>query len=137
MAVRLFAVGMPVALLNTILMNFYQSTGKTGLAIWICILQSLVFTVIMAFILIRPMGSTGVWTAFLLGEVFTLITIVLYVAHKNGKFSLKIPSYMLFEEGFGIRMIASLANKSEYSRNMGLNVLIIALNKSNAAGKAE
>ena len=244
MAVRLFAVGMPVALLNTILMNFYQSTGKTGLAILICILQSLVFTVIMAFILIRSMGSTGVWTAFLLGEIFTLATIVLYVAHKNGKFSLKIPSYMLFEEGFGgdpkdrlelsignsmdevmdvssniykvgrshnmdermlneislcieemagnvvqhafkpeekkwfdvlvldkpesvivrmrdngsafdpldylnkaedsdgeerfgIRMIASLADKFEYSRNMGLNVLIIVLNKSNAAGKAE
>lgn len=42
-------------------------TGKTGLAIVICILQSLVFTVIMALILIQPMGIIGVWTAFLFG----------------------------------------------------------------------
>lgn len=100
-AVRLFAVGMPVALLNAILMNFYQSTGKTGLATVICVLQSLVYTVVMAFILIRPMGSTGVWIAFLLGEVCTLITIVLYVTRRNGKFSLGISAYMLLEEGFG------------------------------------
>lgn len=31
-AIRLFAIGMPIALANTIMMNFYQSTGKTGLA---------------------------------------------------------------------------------------------------------
>lgn len=238
-AIRMFAVGMPIALVNTIMMNFYQSTRRTGLATLICVLQSLVFTVVMAFLLIRPMGSTGVWTAFLLGEVFTFMTVVLYVSIKNRKFSLKISSYMLlkgdfggdpkdklelsignsmeevmtissgilrlenswnidkkmlneislcieemagnvvqhaFKPGekkwfdvlilnkpesvivrmrdngsafdpsgylnmdggldgkdtFGIKMISSLADKFDYSRNMGLNVLIIALNKQNA-----
>ncbi len=100
-AVRLFAVGMPVALLNAILMNFYQSTRKTGLATGICLLQSLVYTVVMALILIRPLGSTGVWIAFLLGEVGTLFTVVCYVTHKNGKFSLGISAFMLLEECFG------------------------------------
>lgn len=100
-AIRMFAVGMPVALTNTILMNFYQSTRKTGLATLICVLQSLVFTVAMAFLLIRPMGSTGVWTAFLLGEIFTFITVASYVSIKNGKASRKISSYMLLKEDFG------------------------------------
>ena len=132
MAVRLFAVGMPVALLNTILMNFYQSTRKTGLAILICVLQSLVFTVIMAFILIKPMGSTGVWTAFLLGEVFTLITVVLYVTHKNGKFSLKISSYMLLEEDFGgnpkDRLELSIGNSMEEVMDVSSNIYKLGRN---------
>ena len=33
------------------------------------------------------------------------------------------------EERFGIKMIASLADRFDYSRNMGLNVLMIDLNK--------
>ena len=33
------------------------------------------------------------------------------------------------KETFGIKMISSLADKFDYSRNMGLNVLIIALKK--------
>ncbi len=102
-ALRLFAVGMPLTLLNTVLMNFYQSTRRTGLATLICVLQSLVFTVSMAFILIRPLGSTGVWIAFFLGELFTLTTVVLYVTVKNGRFSLNLFSYMLLRDDFGER----------------------------------
>lgn len=126
LAIRLFAVGMPVALLNNVLMNFYQSTGKTGLATVICILQNLVFTVIMASILIQPMGSTGVWTAFLLGEVLTLLTVVLYVTHKNRKFSTKISSYMLLEENFGgdpkDRLELSIGNSMDEVMNVSSNI---------------
>ena len=32
-------------------------------------------------------------------------------------------------ETFGIKMIASIADRFEYSRNMGLNVLLIVLDK--------
>lgn len=131
-AIRLFAVGMPVALLNMILMNFYQSTRKTGLATLICILQSLVYTVVMAFILIKPMGSTGVWTAFLLGEVFTLSTVVLYVTYKNGKFSLKLSSYMLLAEDFGgspkDRLELSIGNSMDEVMNISSNICKLGRN---------
>lgn len=126
-AIRMFAVGMPIALTNTIMMNFYQSTRKTGLATLICVLQSLVFTVVMAFLLIRPMGSTGVWTAFLLGEIFTFITIVLYVSIKNRKFSLKISSYMLLDEDFGgnpkDRLELSIGNSMDEVMNISSGIL--------------
>lgn len=126
-AIRLFAVGMPIALTNTILMNFYQSTRKTGLATLICVLQSLVFTVAMAFLLIRPMGSTGVWTAFLFGEIFTFLTVVLYVSIKNGKFSTKITSYMLLEEDFGgnpkDRLELSIGNSMDEVMNLSSGIL--------------
>ena len=116
-AIRLFAVGMPIALLNTIMMNFYQSTGRTGLATAICVLQSLVFTAAAAFLLIRPFRSTGVWTAFLLGEVSTLLTVVVYVSIKNRAFSLDLSSYMLLGSDFGgspkDRLELSIGNSME------------------------
>lgn len=101
LAIRFFAIGMPISLMNTIFMNFYQSTKKTGLATIICVLQSFVFTVTFSFLLIQPMGSTGVWIAFLLGEIFTFITIILYVSYKNRKFSFDLSSYMLLDNSFG------------------------------------
>lgn len=126
-AIRMFAVGMPIALTNTVMMNFYQSTRKTGLATLICVLQSLVFTVVMAFLLIGPMGSTGVWTAFLLGEVFTFITVVLYVSIKNKKFSLNILSYMLLKEDFGgnpkDRLEFSIGNSMDEVMNISSGIL--------------
>lgn len=126
LAIRLFAVGMPVALLNNVLMNFYQSTKKTGLATLICILENLVFTVMMAFLLIRPLGSTGVWIAFLLGEILTLLVIVVYVTQKNRKFSLKISSYMLLAEDFGgnpkDRLELSIGNSMDEVMNISSNI---------------
>lgn len=83
LAKRLFAVGMSVALLNNVLMNFYQSTKKTGLATLICILENLVFTVLIASMLIKPMGSTGVWIAFLLGEIVAYSRIVCHVQEQE------------------------------------------------------
>lgn len=134
MAIRLFAVGMPIALMNTILMNFYQSTQKTGLATLICVLQSLVFTVLLSFLLIRPMGSTGVWIAFLLGEVFTFLTIVWYVSHKNGKFSFKISSYMLLEDTFGgnpkDRLELSIGNSMEEVMKVSSGIYKFGKNRS-------
>ena len=65
MAIRLFGIGMPLQLINSALLNYYQCTKKVGMATMICVLQSLVYTVLFAFALIHPMGATGVWLAFL------------------------------------------------------------------------
>ncbi len=100
-AICFFAVGMPVSLINTVLMNFYQSTKRVGLATMICVLQSLVYTVTFAFILIRPFGANGVWLSFLLGEIFTLLTTLFCIFVKNRKVSLSISSILMLGEDFG------------------------------------
>lgn len=134
MAIRLFAVGMPVVLLNLIL--------------------------------IKPMGSTGVWIAFLLGEMLNKISLcieemagnVVQHAFKPGEkkwfdvLVLDKPESVVIrmrdngaafnplhylntadepdkEARFDIKMISSLADQFDYSRNMGLNVLVIVLDK--------
>lgn len=116
-AIRFFAIGMPIALVNTVLMNFYQSTRRTGFATCICIMQGLFYTVLFAFILINPMGSTGVWVAFLLGEICTFISIIIFVTCKNRRFSIKLTAYMLLSKNFGgdpkDRLELSIGNSME------------------------
>ncbi len=116
-AIRFFAVGMPVALVNTVLMNFYQSTRRTGFATCICIMQGLLYTVLFAFALINPLGSTGVWAAFLLGEICTLISIIVFIICKNRRFSIKLIDCMMLGENFGgdpkDRLELSIGNSME------------------------
>ena len=100
-AMRIFALGMPISLGNTVLMNFYQSTRKEKLATVICVLQSLVYPVAFAFLLLAPVGITGVWVALFLGEVLTLLTIVAHAACKGKQLPRSLDRFMLFGKGFG------------------------------------
>lgn len=100
-AMRLFAVGMPLYFVNTVLINFYQCTKRVRIATLLCILQSFVFTVALSFALIRPMGAGGVWVSFLLGEILTLLTAAIVIIRKNGRFSLSLSSIMMLAEDFG------------------------------------
>lgn len=102
LAVRIFAVSMPIQLFNLVWMNFYQSTKKSGQAIMICILQSFVYAVLTAFVLIRPLGSNGIWFAFIIGEVLTAITLYICVACRSKKILPGITDYMLLDENFGV-----------------------------------
>lgn len=100
-AMRILALGMPISLGNTVLMNFYQSTRREKLASLICVLQSLVYPVIFAFILLSPLGITGVWVALFLGDVLTLLTIVVHAARKEKKIPNSLDYFMLFGRDFG------------------------------------
>ena len=100
-ALRFFALSLPIYLINTVLMNFYQCTKRVGIATAICILQSLVYTVLFAYLLIRPLGATGVWIAFLLGELLTLLTVLLIISLKNKKLISSLDDIMMLSEEFG------------------------------------
>lgn len=100
-AIRLFGLGMPLQLINSALLNYYQSTKKVGMATMICVLQSLVYTVLFAIILIRPMGATGVWLAFLSGEILTLLTVGLVLCIRNRKIAISLDSVLMLNENFG------------------------------------
>ena len=100
-AVRLFALGMPLQLINLVLMNFYQSTRSTALASTICILQQLVFTTGFSLLLVGPLGANGIWIAFLLGEACTILTTLALVARKNKSFPRRLADIMLLPKGFG------------------------------------
>lgn len=101
MAIRLFGLGMPLQLINSVLLNYYQSTKKVGMATMICVLQSLLYTVIFALILIQPMGANGVWLAFLMGELLTVLTVGLVLFIRTRLQKLSFASIMMLDKNFG------------------------------------
>lgn len=117
MALRFFAVSIPVYLFNTILVNYYQCTKKVGMATMICVLQSFVYTVSFAFGLVRVFGANGVWCAFLVGELATTITTFIVIFIRNKKISLRLTDIMLLDEKFGgdpkDRLEISIGNNME------------------------
>ena len=116
-AIRLLGLGMPIQLINSVLINYYQCTKKVGMATMICVLQSLVFTLLFSYILIGPMGASGVWLAFLLGEILTLLTVAFVLLIKNRKSGLSFNSIMMLGEHFGgdpkDRLELSIGNSME------------------------
>lgn len=63
------------------------------------------------------MGASGVWLAFLLGELLTLLTVGLVLMVKNGKGALSMDSIMMLDKNFGgdpkDRLEISIGNSME------------------------
>lgn len=102
-AIRLFAVGMPLILINMAMMSYYQGTKNSKMASLICILESLVFTLVFAVVLIKPLKSTGVWLAFLLAEILTLLTIFVCTTVYKRKLPICIDDFMRLPSEFGVK----------------------------------
>ena len=102
-AVRLFAIGVPFALINYIFMSFYQSTKRIAMATMICVLQSLVYVLLIAVLLIGTLKESGIWLAFLAAEILTIFTTIAVIAYHCRKIPGKITDFMLLKEDFGSR----------------------------------
>ena len=84
-AVRCFAIAMPLRFVNMALSQFYQSTRRNGISVFIRVLETLAAPVAAAMLLMPFLGANGVWIAFIVGEAVTLlVTIVLILVKKPG-----------------------------------------------------
>lgn len=102
-AMILFALAMPLRGINMILMNYYQATDKLNWSMWVCVLESFLFTVLFSLILVKPCGSFGIWTAFLLAEILTFLTVVLKIFRKTGRFPYKVSHFLMLSQSFGTK----------------------------------
>ena len=134
LAIRLFGIGMPIQLINSVLLNYYQCTRKIGMATMICVLQSLVYTLLFAWILIGPMGATGVWVALLLGEILTLLTVVIRLCVKKRKPALSLDALMMLDEDFGgnpkDRLELSIGNSLEEVMRISTGIYKFGTNRA-------
>lgn len=100
-AVRLYGVGMPFALINLLMMSYYQSTRNAGMATLICVLETLAFTALLSFALVGRLGAFGVWLAFLLAEMLTALSIMAVTWFKNKVIPKSLDDFLRLKEGFG------------------------------------
>ena len=131
-AVRLFAIGMPLQLINLVLMNFYQSTRSTAMASTICILQQLVFTTGFSLLLVGPFGASGIWLSFLLGEACTILATLLLITRKNKAFPRRLTDLMLLPKDFG----GKAADRLELSAGNSMDEVIRVCKSVDAFARA-
>ncbi len=116
-AVRLYGMSMPFALINLLMMSYYQSTHCAGMATLICVLEMLVFTVLLSFALVNWLSAFGVWMAFLLAEILTAISIVIVTLVRNRRMPQSLDDFLRLEEGFGVadtdRLELSIGNNMD------------------------
>lgn len=80
-----YLISLPLYSFNMIFMMFFQGIQRLKMAIIVCIFDNLLFVCLGALILAPVIGVNGVWAAFPLGEICTLISLVIMacIYHKR------------------------------------------------------
>lgn len=107
-ALRCFAAALPFKAVNTVTMNFYQSTKRSMYANLVCLLQSLLYPLVLAVILVNTSGIMGLWLVFPLAEILTLISVLGFVMVKNHHIFRGLSDVMLLKAEFGSTVADSL-----------------------------
>ena len=101
-AVRYYAFIMFFDALNIVVINYLQGMGELKLANLLCAVDNLIYAAVLGLILGNVMGETGVWLAFILGEILTSITVVIAARIRNGRMPSKIKDFLFLPKGFGV-----------------------------------
>jgi anti-sigma regulatory factor (Ser/Thr protein kinase) len=80
------------------------------------------------------MGATGVWLAFLLGEILTLVSVALVLFIRTKKAALSIDSLMMLDENFGgdpkDRLELSIGNSMDEVMKISTGIYKFGQNRS-------
>jgi Na+-driven multidrug efflux pump/anti-sigma regulatory factor (Ser/Thr protein kinase) len=79
-AIRIFALSLPLALANSVLVCLYQANQKTAAANALTAGRSLVWALWAAYMLFASMGPVGIWHSFWLAELISLGLAALHAA---------------------------------------------------------
>ena len=103
LGLRLFCLSLLPCSLNTSFKNFYQGVNRVRLTELISLLQNMVFPVLAALLLSRWLGTTGVWLAFLMGELLTMSVVCGLVWKRAGKVILSAEAFAMLPRLFGVK----------------------------------
>ncbi len=101
-AVRLFAISLPGTSFSYLAMYYYMTIGRKKLSTAISIVQGLLVVVPVAYLLSAILGVNGVWIAFSLAELSTMLLIVVWYKRLKARAPGKYLSILLLDhERFG------------------------------------
>ena len=101
LGLRLYAAGMMPCCVNNALKYCYQGTGRPRLTEILSLLEGAVFPVLAAVLLSLAAHTTGVWLAFVTGELMTLLLIALLIRKITGRKPWEDGAYLLLKDDFG------------------------------------
>lgn len=98
LGLRIYAAGLIPCCLICALRSAYQVTDKETLTEALSLVSGAVFPALVAFILSRFMGTTGIWYFFVIGQLLTLLVLGLYIYQKTKTMPWKNGAYLLLKD---------------------------------------
>ena len=98
---RMFAISLIPSSLNAAFKKYYQAIGKIMFSEVFSALQNFAFPAIVVLILGNIVGKNGVWWYYIIGEILSLLFIVIYVHVKSGHPMFSLNSFVCLPESFG------------------------------------
>lgn len=99
-SLRIFVLSLPFALINNVLINFYQATKniKTPLILSVC--KGFVFPVSFALAARSLIRMDAVWFCFLAAEILSIVLLCMMIIKKEKHFPKCLRDLMMLEEDF-------------------------------------
>lgn len=125
-ALRCFAVSLPMRTAALILGRFYQTTGHTPFSVFLSVGEALLYPILLSLLLIRPLGTTGVWLAFPIAEALTLVTAFVFVLLRGDRRESLPKRFYMLPADFGGReddkLSVSIGNSMDEVMEMARSV---------------
>ena len=101
LGVRLFSLSLLPSTLNTAFKNYYQGVGRLRMTEAISVMQSFALPVLSALLLSSLFSTTGVWLAWLSGELLTFLISSIFAWRKTRKVGFAPAAYDMLPPEFG------------------------------------
>jgi hypothetical protein len=98
---RIYSVSIVLYGINNAFVNYTQGMRRMGFSNVFCFLQNFVFIVIPALALVGIMDVDAVWFAFVIGEVLTLLSIIVLAGVLKRGFPFRARDFLFLKEPFG------------------------------------
>ncbi|MDR3223199.1 MAG: ATP-binding protein [Methanobrevibacter sp.] len=130
---RILSLSLQPSMIAVVLLNYYNSVNNMFYANYIAFAHSFLFMSLFAGILTPLIGQNGIWFCFVLGEIFTLIGLVILIKIKEGFWSKSINDFLLLKDDFGEGIISNFSISLENNMDsvMGLSNKISQFGEEN------
>ena len=98
---RIYSVSIVIYGVNTAFINYTQGMRRMVYSDVYCFLQNFVYIVLPALALAGILQTDAVWIAFIIGEVLTLISIIVLAAVRKRGIPFRIKDFLFLKEPFG------------------------------------
>ncbi|MBQ5398229.1 MAG: ATP-binding protein [Ruminococcus sp.] len=99
---RFYSLSIILYGINIVFVNYTQGMRRMVLTNVFCFLQGFVYMILPALLLAGILQADAVWLCFLIGEVLTLTSIIVYACVRKHGVPLKMSDYLFLKEPFGI-----------------------------------
>lgn len=125
---RIFAFSQPTSTLCLCFLYMYQTMGNLLLSNIVSLTRGALYVILVSFVLTPLIGLDAVWLSFLLADVLSVLTIMVVVWRKTGRFPRCIEDFVVSEEGaFDVEVIYETSISNDMSEVDGLTESIASV----------